>query len=158
MKKTLILLVSLLLLLCLSSCIAVKRELELSQDGANVRSVALYTPEHAYYEGDVHALLEENEPIAVLNPAQITEFLDALGSLPVEDEILLLPIPTDGGCDYAGYVVAVLYSDGGYDLFAEGGAYSYAVGKNGQGRHHYEFANYCGKTPWTEFIEEYFGQ
>ncbi|MBQ9779328.1 MAG: hypothetical protein IJW00_00105 [Clostridia bacterium] len=129
--------------------------MEFSQDRANVQSIEIYNPERAYYEGDIHTFLEENEPLAVLNSEHHTSFLDALGTLDFEKEVVFFPIPMDGGYDYDGYIVAVVYADGGYDLIAEGGLYSYAIGSNGQGRHKYDHSDYCGKTPWTEFIKDY---
>jgi hypothetical protein len=61
----------------------------------------------------------------------------------------------DGGCYYGGYIIAVNYSDGGYDIIAARGLYSYAVSSDGKGRHKYDYSNYCGETPWAEFIEDY---
>jgi hypothetical protein len=81
--------------------------------------------------------------------------LDSLGSLTFEKEVVFFPIPMDGGCDYDGYIIAVIYSDGGYDIIAARGLYSYAVSSDGKGRHKYDYSNYCGETPWAEFIEDY---
>ena len=147
--------VSLLLIVCFSSCANIKKDLEFSQDRANAQSIEIFNPEKSYYEGDIHAFLEENEPIVILEPEQHSNFLDALCTLDFEKEVVFFPIPMDGGCDYDGYIIAVVYSDGGYDIIAEGGLYSYAVGSDGQGRHKYDHSDYCGETSWTEFIKEY---
>jgi len=155
MKKTVALFVSLFLIFCFSSCANIKKDLALSQDSANVQSIEIYNSERAYYEGDIHIFLEENEPIKILEPEQHANFLDALCTLDFEEEVVFFPIPMDGGCDYGGYVIAVVYSDGGYDIIAEGGLYSYAVDSNGQGRHKYDHSDYCGETPWEELIDEY---
>ena len=155
MKKIIALFVSLLLIVCFSSCVNIKKDLALSQDRANVQSIEIYKPERVYYEEDIHTFLEENEPISVLEAQNHTSFLDSLYELEFEKEIVLFPIPMDGGSDYYGYVIAITYSDGGYDIIADGGSYSYAVGRDGQGRHKYDYSNYCGETPWAEFIEEY---
>ena len=155
MKKTIALLVSLLLIFCLSSCAIVKKDVVLSQDRNNVQSIEIYNTESAYYEGDIHTFLEENEPIVILEPEQHSNFLDTLCTLDFEKEVVFLPIPMDGGYDYEGYIIAIVYSDGGYDIIAEHGLYSYAVGSDGQGRHKYDHSDYCGETPWAEFIEEY---
>ena len=45
--------------------------------------------------------------------------------------------------------------DGGYDIIAERGLYSYAVGRDGQGQRKYDHSDYCGETPWAEFFKEY---
>ena len=155
MKKITMLLISLLLIFCLSSCANIKKDLEFSQDRANVQSIEIFNPEKSYYEGDVHAFLEENEPIVILEPEQHSNFLDTLCTLDFEKEVVFFPIPMDGGCDYEGYIIAIVYSDGGYDIIAEGGLYSYAVGSDGQGRHKYDHSDYCGETPWAEFFKEY---
>ena len=155
MKKITMLLISLLLIFCLSSCANIKKDLEFSQDRANVQSVEIFNPEKSYYEGDIHAFLEENEPIVILEPEQHSSFLDSLGSLTFEKEVVFFPIPMGGGCDYGGYIIAVNYSDGGYDIIAARGLYSYAVSSDGEGRHKYDYSNYCGETPWAEFIEDY---
>lgn len=155
MKRGIILFISLALVFCLASCADVKKELELSQDRANVRSIEIYKPERAYYEGDISGFLKNNEPLTVLESEHHTSFLDELCALDFEKEVVFLPIPMDGGCDYDGYVIAIVYSDGGYDIIAEGGSYSYAVGSDGQGQHKYDHSDYCGKTPWSEFIGKY---
>ena len=155
MKKITVLLVSLLLIFCLSSCANTKKDLELSQDRDNVQSIEIYKSERAYYEGDISGFLKTNAPLAVLGSEHHTNFLDALCTLDFEKEIVFFPIPMDCGCDYDGYIIAVVYSDGSYDIIAESGLYSYAVGSDGQGRHKYDHSNYCGETPWTEFIEQY---
>ena len=155
MKKIIALFVSLLLIFCLSSCANIKKNLEFSQDRANVQSIEIFNPEKSYYEGDVHAFLEENEPIVSLEPEQHSNFLDILCTLDFEKEVVFFPIPMDGGYDYGGYIIAIVYSDGGYDIIAEHGLYSYGVSRDGQGRHKYDHSDYCGETPWAEFIEEY---
>ena len=155
MKKTITLLMSFLLIFCLSSCATVKKDVTFSHDRANVQSIEIFNPESAYYEGDIHTFLEENEPIVILEPEQHSNFLDTLCTLDFEKEVVFLPIPMDGGCDYEGYIIAIVYSDGGYDIIAERGLYSYAVGSDGQGRHKYDHFDYCGETPWAEFIKEY---
>lgn len=155
MKKGIILFISLALVFCFASCADIKKELELSQDRANVRSIEIYKPERAYYEGDISGFLKSNEPVTVLASEHHAGFLDALCALDFEKETVFLPIPMDGGCDYDGYIIAIVYSDGGYDIIAEGGSYSYAIGSDGQGRHKYDHSDYCGKAPWSEFIGEY---
>ncbi len=155
MKKTIALFMSFLLLFCLYSCATVKKGVEISQDRTNVQTIEIYNPERAYYEGDIHSFLEENEPITVVKSENFTSFLDDLCNLEFEEEKVFFPIPMGGGYDYDGYMIAVVYSDGGYDIIAERGLYSYAVGSDGQGRHKYDHSDYCGETPWTEFIEEY---
>ena len=158
MKKIIALFISLLLIVCFSSCSNIKKDLKFSQDRANIQSIEIFNPDKSYYEGDIHTFLEENEPIVILEPEQHSNFLDTLCTLDFEKEVVFFPIPMDGGCDYVGYILAVVYSDGGYDIIAEGGLYSYAVGSDGQGRHKYDHSDYCGETPWAEFVEEYIGK
>ena len=155
MKKIVLLLVCLLFLFCLSSCATVKKEVELSQDRANVLSIEIYNPERAYYEGDISHFLAENEPVAVLQSETFASFLDALCDLKFEKEIVFFPMPMDGGYDYGGYIVAIRYSDGGYDIVAAGGLYSYAIDKDGHERGKYDHSDYCGEVPWANFIEKY---
>ena len=91
----------------------------------------------------------------ILEPEQHSNFLDALCTLDFEKEVVFFPIPMDGGYDYDGYIIAIIYSDGGYDIIAERGLYSYAVGRDGQGQYKYDHSDYCGETPWAEFFKEY---
>ena len=153
MKKVIILLISLLLLVCLSSCANIKKEVELSQDRTNVVSIEIYNSERAYNEGDIHGFFEENEPIWVLKSEKNSDFLDALCALEYEEEKVFFPIPMDGGCDYQGYIIAIVYSNGGYDIFAEDGLYSYAIGSDGQGQHKYDHSDYCGDVKWNDFVK-----
>ena len=153
MKKAITLLIGLLLLVCLSSCANIKKEVELSQDRTSVVSIEIYNSERAYYEGDIHSFLEENEPIGVLESEKYSVFLDTLCALEYEEEKVFFPIPMDGGCDYQGYIIAIVYSDGGYDIFAEDGLYSYAIGSDGQGRHKYDHSDYCGDVKWNDFVK-----
>lgn len=155
MKKTVVLFLGLLLIVSLSACSIVKTNVELTQDRANVVSIEIYRPDRAYDEGDVHELRKTNEPISVLNAEQYVPFLNRLCSLEFEKDVVFFPIPMDGGCDYVGYIVAVVYADGGYDIVAANGLYSYAVGEDGQGRHKYDHSDYCGEQSWNEFVEEY---
>ncbi len=155
MKKILLIFISFTLFISLSSCITVKTEIELSQNSENITSIAIYHSENAYYEGDIHTFLEENEPIALIEDEDYSDFLNSLCSLKFEKEKAFFLIPMDGGYDYSGYIVAIVYSEGGYDIVAEGGLYSYAIGKDGQERHKYSHSDYCGEISWTEFIEKY---
>lgn len=155
MKKTLTVFLSFLLLFCLSSCATEQKDVELSQDRACVQAIEIFKPDRAYYEGDIHSFLEENEPLAVVKSESYKSFLDDLSHLEFEEEKAFFPIPMDGGYDYDGYVIAVIYSDGGYDIIAERGLYSYAVSSDGDGRHKYDHSDYCGETPWSEFVEKY---
>lgn len=155
MKKATAALIGLLMLFSLYSCATVKNDLELSQDRANIESIAIYAPEHAYSERDIHCFLENNKPVALLESESHASFLDALVALKFEKEVFLFPIPMDGGCDYNGYIIAIVYSDGGYDIIAESGTYSYSFGDYGQGMHKYDHSDYCGEVAWTEFIEGY---
>ena len=155
MKKAIALLISVLLIFCLASCANVKKDLELSQDRDNVQSIEIYKPERAYYEGDIAGFLKSNDPVAVLEAELFSSFLDDLCNLEFEEEKVFFPVPMDGGCDYEGYIIAIVYSDGEYDIIAEGGLYSYAVDSEGQERHRYDHSDYCGEIPWTEFVEEY---
>ena len=151
MKKVTILLINLLLLFCLSSCATVKKDVVLSQERTNVQAIEFYHSERAYDEGNIHAFLEENEPVAALESETFTSFLDALCNLEFEEEKVFFPMPLDGGYDYKGYIIAVVYSDGGYDLIAEKGLYSYTR----HDEHRYNHADYSEERPWAEFVEEY---
>jgi len=109
-----------------------RKDVEVSQNRDNIQSVEIYNFEKAYYEGNIHTFLEENEPVAVLEEERFTAFLDALCNLEFEEEKVFSPISMDGGYDYEGYIIAVVYSCGGYDI-----------------------SNCCGETLWTEFVEKY---
>ena len=155
MKKLAIILVILVMLFCLSSCVTVQTQVELSQDRANIKSVEIFNSERAYDVENIDNFLEENKPVAVLEWENINSFLDALCSLEFSKEVVLFPMPMDGGYDYQGYIVAITYLDGGYDIFAEEGLFSYSIGKKGQGLYKYDHSNYCGEVLWSDFIQEY---
>lgn len=155
MKKIVTLFLALLLIVSLSACAIVKTNVELTQDRANIVSIEIYCTDRAYYEGDIHEFRKTNEPISVLNAEQYAPFLNRLCSLEFEKDVVFFPIPMDGGCDYVGYIVAVVYADGGYDIVAANGLYSYAVGENGEGRHQYDHSDYCGEQAWRQFVEEF---
>lgn len=158
MKRMVLLLIVLLMLFSLCSCVTVKRNVDFLQDTANIQRVAIYHSDIAYHEGNISGFLEENEPIAIVDEQEQAAFLKALSKLKFEKGFLLIPIPMDGGCDYEGYIIAVTYSDGSYDIIAEEGLYSYAVGTNGKDWHRYDYSDYVGKTPWVDFIERYLGE
>ena len=155
MRKSFSLIAVFILLITLCSCTTVEKGVILSQNRSCVRSVEIYYQEYAYGEGNIHRLREEIRPIVILNPDAHSTFLDRLESLEFEEERSLLPIPTDGGYDYSGYIVAIVYSDGGYDLFAQKGSYSFAIGEDGQEKHKYGHADYCGEIPWSELVTDY---
>lgn len=154
MKKAFIFIMSMLLFFTLTSCATIRKNVELSQDSAQIQSLEIYDVSHKYYEGDVTALRKENTPIHIIDAESQSEFLDDLRTLEFE-EVVFFFIPMDGGCDYSGYVIAVVYSNGGYDIIAEEGLFSYAVGEDGEGRYRYDHSDYCGEQSWAEFIEGY---
>ena len=155
MKKAFLLFVCIVLMFSLSSCATIEKDFELSQECENIQSIEIYNSERFYYERDIHWFRGENTPIALLSEEEYSAFLDSIAKIKFEKEIVFFPIPMDGGCDYQGYIVIIAYADGGYDVISEGGQYSYAIGKDGQGRHTYDYANYCGNEPWADFIEKY---
>lgn len=69
--------------------------------------------------------------------------------------LFLFPIPMDGGYDYCGYIVSIVYIDGSYDIASFDGLFSYSITKNGKGRYRYDYARYSGEINWTDFIESY---
>ena len=92
MKKIIALFVSLLLIVCFSSCANIKKDLEVSQDRANVQSIEIYKPERAYYEGDISSFRKHNEPFVTLKE-DFSDFLDVITALEYEEEKILFPIP-----------------------------------------------------------------
>ena len=96
--------------------------------------------------------------ILIVSEEEYSAFLGTIEKIRFEKEILFFPISMDGGCDYQGYLVIVAYADGGYDVISEGGQYSYAIGKDGQGRHAYDHAEDGGNEPGADLIEKYISQ
>ena len=158
MKKLLLIFVTVFLAFNLSACATIRKTFKLTQERESVQSIEIYVSEQAYSEGNINMFREQNEPAVILDQQDHADFLDAVGKLKFEETILLIPIPMDGGYDYEGYVVAIVYENGGYDIIAETGRYSYAVGKYGQERHKYDYSDYCGKEPWADFFEKYLGK
>lgn len=155
MKKTFLFIISFIVILNLSSCTTAKTKVELSKSGEDVQAIEIYNSEQKYYEGNISEFLNGNEPIFTLGKEEHSTFLDALCNLEFGEEKVYFPIPMDGGYDYEGYIIAIIYTDDAYDIIAEKGSYSYFVNKKGEGRHKYEHSDYCGETPWSDFVEQY---
>jgi len=155
MKKITIICLVLILLFSFTSCTTVNKSIELSGDQKSIQSIDIYDVSEQYYEGDITVLRSENTPIYTVNPEQYADFLDELLLLDFEEEAVFFPIPMDGGCDYFGYVISIVYTDGGYDIVAEEGQFSYSLGVDGKGRYKYEHADYCGDVSWVDFVEKY---
>lgn len=154
MKKTLVLFASFLFLVCLSGCVTVNSYYKLS-DIREIHSVEIYDPEKRYYEGNIHDFLDENEPILTIPAEDCADFLNAIEKLEFTQEVLLIPIPMDGGYDYSGYILVVFYSDGSYDLIADGGMYLFRLSPEGERSAKFDYSDYCGEEKWSDFVERY---
>ena len=139
----------------LSSCITVRNKFELSKSREQIVSIDIYNIEGVYTERNVDYLLEENTPIYTIPQVKIEEFLNTLCSFEYKKEVVLFPIPMDGGCDLMGYVIAIIYDDGAYDLVSYSGIFRYSIGKKGQGQYRYDYSDYSGQIDWNEFIVSY---
>lgn len=154
MKKSVLLLILFILAFSITSCATVNKRLALSDEQQSIESVEIYNVIKQYYEGNISSFRSENAPIYTLSAEQISDFTEELLQLKFEEKNVFFPIPTDGGYDYSGYVVCVVYDDGGYDIFAEEGQFLYSV-QGDDVRYTYGYADYCGDVPWTDFIERY---
>ena len=155
MKKQIIVGFIALILLCACSCSIVESKVELSQSAENVQSIQVFYSERVYDVGNIADFLEENEPFAIFESEKYNDLLNELRELEYQKWVLHLLVPQDGGYDYGGYIIAVLYSDGGYDIIAEEGLFSYYLNKKGEGRCRYDYSDYCGELPWNDFIKKY---
>ena len=155
MKKQIIVGFVVLVLLCACSCTLVDSKVELSQSAENVQSIQIFYSERVYDIGNIADFLDENEPFAILESEKYNDILNELRELDYQKWVLHLLVPQDGGYDYGGYIIAVLYSDGGYDIIAEEGLYSYYLNKKGEGRCRYDYSDYCRELPWNDFIKKY---
>ncbi len=151
MKKAFLLFTSIILLFNLCACATIKKDFEFSQKRANIQSIEIYDSKQTYTEADIHKFRENNKPIKVLVAQEQKDFLKVIEEFEFEKEVVLFPIPMDGGYYYAGYMIVIVYKDGSYDIIAEYGLYSYGSGD----KHKYDHSNYCGKTPWDHIFEEY---
>jgi len=156
MKKAVCVFVSVILAFSLSACVTITKDIDFLQERENIRSIEIYNSELAYSERNIHFFRNENEPIALLSDEAINEFLDDVEKMSFEEVKLLFPIPMDGGCDYQGYIVIIVYTDGSYDILAQNGQYSCAMTANGEPKYHrYDYSDYCGDKPWPDLIEKY---
>lgn len=155
MKRICAVTVILALILCLTSCINVKENLELLHGYEKVDSVELFFTDEVYDENNVHVFHEKNTPIKILR-GDLSELCSALCELKFEREVILFPIPMDGGCDLSGYIISVVFEGGDYDLISYSGLFSYAIGKDGRPRYKYDYSDYCGGEPWDDFIKRHF--
>ena len=156
MKRIALIFITLILIFSFTSCINVTSTFKLSQDRSFVKLVEFYyVDEMLYTESNVHCFLEENTPVKILKDSKCDKLLDALCKTKFEKEVILFPIPMDGGVDVGGYVVSVVYSDGGYDLVSATGSYSYSIGKDGKERHKYDYSDYCGEAQWDDIVKPF---
>lgn len=146
----------LLLLLSLSSCGTIDKKIKLSSHVSEIQTIEIYHIESNYSEGDVSALREENTSYCSVAPTDYDAFLNELTSLPFSEEIPFFPMTAvDGGYDYSGYIISIVYADNSYDLIAEKGQFFYSIGDNGDGKYSYDTSNYHGEVAWTDFVEKY---
>ena len=138
---------------CLSACITVMGKYTLRKDRSDVLCVEIFKTEKTYKESDVDDLRSENTPICSLENEKCTAAIETLCKLEYSKKKILFPIPMDGGCDLGGYVAAVVYTDGSYDLIAEKGLFCYSE-NNGKGQYKYDYSDYSGERPFAELIEE----
>ena len=154
MKRVLVLFTGIMFLFCLSGCVTVNKNYRLS-NVREVESVEIYDTEKRYYEGDVHGFREENEPILTIPAEDCTESLKEIDELEYKAEEVLFPMPMDGGCDYQGYILIVVYTDGSYDLLADGGMYLLRVGDEGERSAKFDHSDYCGEEEWSDFVKRH---
>lgn len=155
MKKLSAIIILLLTLIFITSCITVNGTFKLSQSELNITSIEIYKTEEMYDLGNIHFLRDENTPICII-PLQMQEkFINEIESLMYKKEVLLFPIPMDGGFETIGYVIAIVYKDGSYDIVAYNGYFSYTLKANGDERYKYDYSDYCGDEPWDSIIEKY---
>lgn len=138
---------------CLFSCVKVSNRFSPLRDKSGAVCVEIFKVEKNYNERDVDDLRAENTPVCFLENERCREAVELLCELEYTKDILLIPIPADGGCDFNGYVVAIVYEDGAYDLLAEEGLFSYWE-KDGNGRYSYDYSDYSGERGFSELIEE----
>ena len=155
LKKAAILFLAALTLLSLAACVTKSVYIEPSGNPSDIQKVEVYRTEERYTEADVDDLRDENTPLCIIDSQRQTEFLEELHGLAFEEEIVLFPVPLDGGCTCSGYVISIVYEDGSYDIIAEQGQFYYSIGSNGDGRYEYDSADYCGDLAWTDFLEGY---
>lgn len=154
MKKIIIFLVIASLAFSVCSCATVQRSIKFGKDQSEIVSVDIYYIEKQYYEGDIHNLRSENTPIYTFEPDVQNEFLSELESQTFEKEIVFLPLPMDGGCDYSGYIVSVVYTNGSYCIIAEQGQFYYLIEDDKTEKYEYDHSDYCGNESWSDFIEK----
>ncbi len=156
MKKILVVLLGFTLLFSITSCITVNSTADLQRSRDEIQAIEIYYLEEMYDEEDVHRLREENTPICTLSKEQKDSFLDKFCTFEYSKEVILAPIPFDGGCTLSGYVISVVYNDGkSYELYSELGTFSYLVNSKGKEGYKYDYSDYSGEVDWSDFIESY---
>ena len=155
MKKGTLLMLLIGIICLLTSCATITSKVEFTQDTSIIQKIDIYYVEKCYTEGDIHNFLEDNAPIYTLKEEVWETFLEMVGNLQYEKEVVFFPIPMDGGCDYQGYIISIVYSNGSYDLIAEGGLYSCLIDEKGEDWHKYDYVDYTGITDWSTLIELY---
>lgn len=156
MKKIIVFFLCCFLGLSLISCTTKESYINISQDVSSIRCIEIYSLEEAYYtEETVHNLRKENIPARTIDDEKdISDFVSYISTLKFQKVIVHFPIPMDGGCDYFGYVMAIVY-DNGYDIIASGGQFYYSVNSKGKESYKYDYSNYCGDVSWSEMFESF---
>ena len=155
MKKIICICALMFIMFFLSACITVDVNFKLSQSKTNITSIDIYEVDSVYDHGNVHNLKEENQPIYTITSSKQEQFIKEIESLKYEKEIILFPIPMDGGLNLTGYAIVISYQNGGYDIIGDDGFFSYKLKENGEERYSYDYSNYCGDEPWDSVIWKY---
>lgn len=156
MKKIIVLFLCCFLGLSLISCTTKESYPTPSQDVSSIKCIEIYSLEEAYYtEATVLNLRKENIPVRTIDDEKdISDFVSYISTLKFQKVIVHFPIPMDGGYDYYGYVIAIVY-DNGYDIIAGGGLFSYFVNSDGKEHFKYDYSDYCGDENWSEMFENF---
>lgn len=160
MKKAIYVFIAICIMITfLSACTTVEHKFELSHDISGIEQIVIYNTETSYYESNIHNLINELEPNYIIEADQQSDFLEELLDLDLdfEEDVSIFPIPMDGGYDYTGYIVCIVYNNG-YDIIAEQGQFRYSKSSDEKESYWYGHMDYCGTNSWEELINKYISQ
>ena len=142
MKKLLICIVTLILVLSLSSCFSINKNLRIIGDSEDITSINIYYID-ATDEEIVQETIDEYEPIYSVPDDEFVAFADKMETIIYKKKYILVPV--DYRIVFApGYIVCIEFSDGMREIFSEQGTLTH----NG-----YYPEKYNGDLSWTEEIE-----
>ena len=146
-KTTVRVMVLFLLIIQIIIPIRYSTKYECMQESEYVKSINIY----AMNEGSVETIEDEMMIYKTVKSSEYEGFINGLEGLSFENEIWLLPIPTDPNFSYDGLVVKIVYNDGSYEMISPYGIQTQVNAKGKSKYTHYS----CDDAAWFRYLSQY---